>query len=213
MKNSLFIFVVVVLCSFKRADDSAILDPLNIDVVLLKQTIIDVINENRIKRNRKLISSDDSLDSIVDYFAINYSKKSIYKRKRKLKKQFYQISRNYDFFNSWFKTGYASLSSLNSNGRLYVLIEEEDAYCFGTIKQIEDSVIVRKKVPPYTYKSFAKNLFYKMRPSRNRRWINNPDVSKIGIKIKVVKDNFPVKVPEIEVLFVISGNVLPSNLE
>ena len=213
MKNYLFIFFVVVLCSFKRSDNSTILDPLNIDVVLLKQTIIDVINESRIKRNRKLISSDDSLDSIVDYFAINYSKKSIYKRKRKLKKQFYQISRNYGFFNSWFKTGYASLSSLNSNGRAYTLIEGEDAYFFGTKKQIEDSAIVRKKVPPYTYKSYVKNFFYKMKPSKNKRWLNNSDVSKIGIKVKVVKNDFPVKVPEIEVLFVISGNVLPNNLK
>jgi hypothetical protein len=189
------------------------LNPLNIDVVLLKQTIIDVINENRIKRNRKLISSDSSLDSVVDYFSRNYTNKSIYKRKQKLKRQFYQISRNYDFFNSWFKTGYALLPALNRNGRAYTLIEEEDAYFFGTKKQIEDSAIVRKKVPPYTYKSYVKNFFYKMRPSKNKRWINNSDVSKIGIKIKIVKDDFPIKVPEIEVLFVISGNVLPHNLK
>ena len=213
MKNYLCIFFVVVLCSFKRTDNSAILNPLNIDVVLLKQTIIDVINENRIKRNRKLISSDSSLDSVVDYFSRNYTNKSIYKRKQKLKRQFYQISRNYDFFNSWFKTGYALLPALNRNGRAYTLIEEEDAYFFGTKKQIEDSAIVRKKVPPYTYKSYVKNFFYKMRPSKNKRWINNSDVSKIGIKIKIVKDDFPIKVPEIEVLFVISGNVLPHNLK
>ncbi len=213
MKNYLFIFVIILLCSFRRKDNTPILDPLKIDVELLKQSIVDVINEGRIRRRKKIISIDLALDSVVNYFASKYEKKPLYKRKRKLKRDFYKISRNYGFFNSWFKSGFSSARSLYSNGRSFFLIKKEGRYCYGTNKQIGDAAIIRKPMPLYTYKSFAKYLLRKMRPSRNMRWIGNTEVTKIGMKIKIDKENFPSTPPRVEVLFVISGNVLPQNLK
>jgi hypothetical protein len=213
LRNYLFIFIILLLCSFKRKDDTPILDPLNIDVDLIKQSIVDVINERRIKRKQNLISIDPALDSVVNYFSKKYEKKKLYKRKRKLKRNFYQISRNYGFFNSWFKVGYNSSKSLYNNGRAYTLIPEEGGYYYGTNKQREDTAIIRKALPRYTYKSFARNVLRKIHPSRNRRWIGNSEVIKIGMKIKIIKKNYPSTPPRIEVLFVLSGNVLPQHLE
>ncbi len=213
MKNCLFIFVLILVSSFKHADVTIELDPLNIDVELIKQNIVKVINEGRIRSNKNLIRLDPSLDSIVNYFSHRYENKKLHKRKKKLKRGFYEISRNYAFFNSWFKVGYTSLLSLYDNGRSYTLIEEEGRYCYGTKNQIKDTVIIRKPLPLYSYKLFAKNLLRKTRPSRNKWWISNPEVSKIGINIRVIKKDYPKIPPKIELLFVISGNVLPQNLK
>lgn len=183
-------------------------DPKNINTDLLEQSVIDFINFKRKKSRRNEIKLNTKLDAIVDYFDEKYAKKDVFKRRRKLRQNFRDKSKEVGYHFSWFKSLYKTELSLPVSGKTYYYDNEIQKFCWGK-KGVKGAPVPFQLM---TYRQLAKLLVYRSYPASNRRWIHNGDVNKIGIKITIDKNNFPSRIPRVEMLLVVSGNVMPTKL-
>jgi len=187
-------------------------DPLNINEELLKKSVIDFINYKRTKTRRKIIELNTQLDSIIQKINIEHKNKDLFKKKKKARSNFYLKAWEIGYTNSWFKVMYSESVSLMASGKAVYYNPELNGFCWGTKKALKDTSIKSILVPKMTYRQLAKRLIYRSLPGSNRRWINNSDVSKIGIHVKVNKKGNPDKIPSVELFFILSGNVMPLKL-
>lgn len=216
MKSLMFIILSIIVFSFTFAPSAPKrwelqgekLDPVNINVNLLETTIVDYINYKRKKTRRREINLNVKLDSVVGFFSKEYANKELFKRRRKLRQSFYSKSREIGHYNSWFKALAKSESAILIGGKTAYFDEGVQKYCWGSKGQKGDPVPFKF----YTYRQFAKLILSRSYPASHRRWLNNSEVDKIGINIKINRKNFPARLPRVEVLFAISGNVMPAKL-
>ena len=107
---------------------------------------------------------------------------------------------------------YSESSILLVGGKSIYFNSELNGFCWGTKKSLKDTNIKPILVPKLTYRQLAKRLVSRSLPGSNRRWINTSEVDKIGIQVYVNEKGFPDKLPSIELVFILSGNVMPKKL-
>ncbi|MBL55928.1 MAG: hypothetical protein CMP61_01950 [Flavobacteriales bacterium] len=191
---------------------SQLADPVNIDTKLLKEAVIEYVNFRRQKTRKNQIQSNLYLDSIIGQFNTKYKNKDLYKKRKKVRQNFYSKAWDLGYTNSWFKIMYSESSTLLVSGKSIYFNSELNGFCWGTKKSLRDTNIKPILVPKLTYRQLAKRLVSRSLPGSNRRWINTSGVDKIGIQVNVNEKGFPYKLPSIELIFIVSGNVMPTKL-
>ena len=137
---------------------------------------------------------------------------ALYKKRKKARQNFYSKAWDLGYINSWFKIMYSESSILLVGGKSIYFNSELNGFCWGTKKSLKDTNIKPILVPKLTYRQLAKRLVSRSLPGSNRRWINTSEVDKIGIQVNVNEKGFPDKLPSIELVFILSGNVMPKKL-
>lgn len=190
-----------------------LLNPHEISTKRVEDSYVEVLNKYRAKRRRQKISRDTILDAVVKEAMMRKPKSNLQKKAKYLKRHFYELSRSKGYYNSWFEVCYAKYSAINTNGRAYYLAKDEEHYIYGKRKFELDTLIKNDTVKLWSYQDFSSKLKRRSRPGANRRWHNYGEVSKIGICSTVRYKAYPKSAPLIEVLYVLSGTILPEKLQ
>lgn len=135
--------------------------------------------------------------------------KSLSNLKRYVKRHFYEIARPLGNKNSWFKVLHSKFRVMKTSGRKHFYDKKSGLFFFGKKNQYKDSLTIADTVPRYTYNEFSAMLFRYIKPGVNRRWLGVGEVNKIGVKALVSKPLESGKSPEVEVIMIISGTVMP----
>ena len=208
-----FLIILVCLSFLVKRDESSLINPYDFKRELLKDAIVNLINKKREKSNRPLIEVDVKLDSLLVYFHEKHKNKDFSKIRRKLRKGFYLKGIDIGFKNSWFKVAQSNYSTMPVFGRSYFFDTSCQVYKYGTEAALKDTLIKPRPSRLISYKELSKKLILGSYPGKVKRWITNSSVTKIGLYIKVNKRNYPSRVPTVEIMYLLSGNVMPKDLK